>query len=70
MSKAVLEFSLPEEQAEFEQACAAASYQAALSEFREWLRAERKYKEAPPWADTAWEKFFEIMNEYGIAEHV
>ena len=70
MPKVILEFTLPDEQAEFEQACAAASYQAALSTFREWLRAERKYNAAPPWADTAWDKFFEIMNEYEIAEHV
>ena len=41
--KAVLEFTLPEDAAEYNYARNGALYADALAEFREWLRGQRKH---------------------------
>lgn len=43
MPKAILEYNLPEEKDEYQLALNAASYQAALQELDNWLRAQIKY---------------------------
>lgn len=43
--KATLEFTLPEEREEYEQATSAHKYLAVLLGLAEWLRSELKYQE-------------------------
>ena len=41
--KAVLEFTLPEENVEFRQACEASKVLAFVNDFENWLRTQDKY---------------------------
>jgi len=45
MPKAILEFSLPEENVEFKEACEASSLKYAVQDFDNFLRAKLKYEE-------------------------
>lgn len=71
MPKAVLEFTLPEEQPEFDMASRAGDMRAAISEFAEYLRTEDKYGgernaeiDAAEAYRSAREKYCEIMSAF------
>ena len=65
--KGILEFALPEEQAEFEEATHAGEIVSAVARFRQWLRDNRKHGDTimVPW-DEVWERLhaeFEGLGE-------
>ena len=70
--KAILEFSLPEEQVNFDLAVKASEILLALSDFRTWLRSQRKYTELEDleykFANKAWDELHRILNERGIED--
>lgn len=71
--KAILEFNLPEEQAEFELATNGVKWMSFAHAFSEYLRAEWKYNE-DGYTDDQYkvivqvrEKFYEMLNEEGLS---
>lgn len=60
MPKATLEFNLPEEQDEFNTACRAGDYKAALFEFDQKLRSKCKYGDGTP--PQSWEEVRELLH--------
>ncbi len=68
--KAVLEFNLPEEQQEFNQASNAVNYLVALEDFSQYIRGRIKYEENPEVIkkelDIIWGKFFEILADNNV----
>lgn len=70
MPTVTLTFTLPEEQAECEQAMHAASYRSALTEFCGWLRSKRKHAPVLPTVDEIWDVFHQIVTENGISDGV
>ncbi len=56
MSKAILEFNLPEEQLEFEQAVNASKYSSVLWDLDQYLRGQVKYP-----AEKTHEEFIDAM---------
>lgn len=63
MSKAILEFSLPDEKPEFEQAVKGAHYDYALHELDQHLRARLKYEDLSEEVREALEKVREKLWE-------
>lgn len=67
MPKATLEFTLPEEDAEFQMALKAGSYLSALEDLAEAFRQKKKYSEVQ---ETTWEEahtlFWDTMREAGV----
>lgn len=68
--KCILEFDLPEDVAELDQALASAKYQSVIFEFIQWIRNETKYgtREAIP-AEEVKSKIWELINDEEIGEH-
>ena len=70
--KARLEFNLPEEQIEYNTCMKAADVLGALRDYRDWLRAQRKYQDledkARDFADIAWDELFSILQVYGLTD--
>ena len=70
--KARLEFNLPEEQIEYNTCMKAGDVLGALRDYRDWLRAQRKYQDledaARSFADTAWDELFTVIEERGITD--
>ncbi len=67
MSKAILEFTLPEEREEFDMACKAGDYLSALQEFEQILRGIEKHGAGTCYASTLREQLWEILKERGVA---
>ncbi len=67
MPKAILEFNLPEEQAEFDLAVNGDKYRIALEDLRDVLRTNAKHREdqATTW-EAVRELFWETMKEAGV----
>jgi hypothetical protein len=67
MSKGILEFTLPEEQPEFDLAVNAGKYHSALWEFSQRLRGLIKHSDVQ---GTTWDDvrtlFHEVLNDYGV----
>lgn len=63
--KAILEFNLPEDKADFDIAVKAGEFHTCLYEFSRWLRDEIKYHEKEEYNPVS-EKFYGILDEYGI----
>lgn len=65
--KAILEFNLPEERAEYELAVTGAELQAAVSDFDNWLRSTVKYSEKRDWpnAEQIRQRFIEMIGDLG-----
>ena len=66
--KAILEFNLPEDQVEYEEARHAADYRRALDDVREFLRGQYKYvseEQRLSAADTHG-RFYEILQDNGV----
>jgi hypothetical protein len=70
--KAILEFNLPDDQMEFEDAANGQKWSLAMWELDSWLRSQTKH---PPegMSDDTWkalddtrEKLYEILNENGL----
>ena len=57
--KATLEFTLPEEQAEFGTAVQAGAFKSCVDDFCQWLRSQRKHGDRldPATLDEVWEQF-------------
>jgi hypothetical protein len=55
MPKALLRFSLPEEQEEFDTACRGAAFKYALSQLNEFLRQQVKYCDHPQAVEAAYQ---------------
>ena len=70
MPKAILEFTLPEEQCEFRTAHQAGALRSACWEYANWLRSNIKYAEKRNARIKALEEaqtqFYEFLNERGI----
>jgi hypothetical protein len=70
-SYGVLEFVLPEEQVEFNQACEVGKFFSVLWEFSEWLRQRYKHKSAPRGAFKEHEEtraaFYKIMEDEDLS---
>lgn len=49
--KATLEFNLPDDSEEFDNACRATATKDSIEEFRTWLRNVVKYTEKDKWPD-------------------
>ena len=70
MPKATLEFSLPEEQAEFEMACAAGKLASVLDDVRQELRSKLKHGDLRGKVFTAYEDLqrllFQSVEDNGV----
>jgi hypothetical protein len=70
MSKAILEFNLPEDQSDFELAVKALDMRIALDGIRQYLRGKVKYDthDEKQWEayNEVYEQFYEIINNYNI----
>lgn len=68
--RAVLEFALPEEEAEFRAATEAGRLQSACWEFGEWLRSQVKYGELSEVESDVLERvrarLYAILDEHGV----
>ena len=64
MPKARLEFTLPEEQEEFDAAVNVGKYQSALNDIYNFLRADSKYGVGK--YQDVYDKFWDIMQEHDI----
>ena len=68
--KAILEFTLPEEDHLFAVARQGADWAGAVEDFREWLRGQRKYTTLPPqvreWLDEAWDQLHFVLRDRGL----
>jgi len=66
MPKAILEFDLPEEQSEFENALNGVNYRILLGDLYTWLRAKWKYgndETEAEWASKVWEKVCQLNDD-------
>lgn len=73
MPKAILEFSLPEEQEEFNLACRAGAVVDVVRDMSEWLRAQYKYDKgdiSPESAEIARGHLYEMCHEYGVVDAI
>lgn len=70
MPKAILEFNLPEEQSEFNDAISAARVKSMLWDFSQQLRSWDKYhhdfKDADDALDKTREQFYRLLNEHNV----
>ena len=70
MPKATLQFNLPEEQIDFDNAISANRTKLMLAEFAQQLRSWRKYhhdfKDADDALDKIREEFYRLLNEYTV----
>jgi hypothetical protein len=70
MSKAILEFNLPDDQYEFDLAVKAPDMRSALEDIREYLRANVKYQtqDQKRWEvyDEVYQQFYIILNDNNI----
>ena len=68
--KAVLEFDLPEDAAEFRQAADAGRYLSVITDHLEWLRTEVKYTQMPEAVRAELERvrknIFDLIEEHGV----
>lgn len=68
--KAILEFNLPEEEAEFKQAANAGDMYCAIFEFSQYLRKKLKYEDLSEQEIKTYEEvkaeFLEIMDEHNV----
>ena len=64
--KAIIEFNLPDEEVEFDDAKNGVNYKAALSEFATELRNRRNYSEKQPTSYEIWDMFWAVMESYKI----
>lgn len=64
--RATLTFDLPEDAEGFELYRQAPRMYLALTNFRVWLRAAKKYHEVPPDAEEVWTEFHEILASEGV----
>ena len=70
--KAILEFTLPEEQVEFDCAVNGVKWMSAMWDLDQWLRSQTKYAPDTMSSDThiafeeCREKLHEILNEEGL----
>ena len=68
--KAIIEFNLPDDQAEYDLCNKALDMSIALDGIREYLRGKVKYETADEkkWEayDEVYQQFFEIINNYNI----
>jgi len=68
--KAVLEFDLPEDAAEFRQAADAGRYLSVITDHLEWLRTEVKYTTHPDAVVVELERvrknIFDLIEEHGV----
>ena len=65
MSKAILEFNLPEDQEEFSNASKAGAMLGVLWDFDQWLRSEIKYRDRNELQEVR-DKFYEFLQADGI----
>ena len=67
---ATLQFSLPDEQEEFQCAVDGSEWKSAMDDMSNWLRAKLKYEELTPEQDAAYEEarkhLFTILEERGL----
>jgi hypothetical protein len=70
MSKAILEFNLPDDQKDFDLAVKAPDMRSALEDVREYLRANVKYQtqDQKRWEayDEVYQQFYIILNDNNI----
>jgi hypothetical protein len=70
MSKAILEFNLPEDQSDFDLAVKALDMRIALDGIRQYLRSKVKYETDDPnkWEayDEMYQEFYNIINKNNI----
>jgi hypothetical protein len=66
MSKAILEFNLPEDRSEYYMASQGSALYSALWDLDQWLRAEIKYKEVDESYQKIRDKLYQIMDEHHI----
>jgi len=68
--KAILEFNLPEDKSEFEDACKGSEYKLVLSEFDQELRAALRYDTFPEWetgtVDSIRERLWQLINDRNL----
>ena len=69
--KAILEFTLPEEQGELEQAQQGAAFQALLQDLANALRNKAKHDAPAPrdWSEVR-DWFWEMVNEHELGDHL
>lgn len=60
--KAILEFTLPEDNPEFQRACQAADAFCAINEFSEYLRGQEKYADPPDDIHMIRGKWYNVMS--------
>ncbi len=69
--KAILSFSIPQEQEEFELAQKGGKYKAVLEDLDNWLRSKLKYEDLPEQEDktlnSVRNKLHELLNEEEIS---
>ena len=74
MPKVILEFSLPEENHDFEVASRAQTILSVLDDLRKEIRNKLKYEELSEQEHVAWQKindvFYELINEYDLGSYV
>jgi hypothetical protein len=67
---ATLQFSLPEEQQEFDYAVKGSDWHIVVEDMSNWLRSKLKYEELTPEQDAAYEEarkhLFAILEERGL----
>lgn len=67
MPKATMEYTLPDEQGEFDLARKAGAYHSALWDFYQWLRNRRKHgepkKDGADELEAVWEGFWLCVND-------
>ena len=70
MPKAILEFNLPEEELEYQDAIGGVDFKCALLSFERFLRDTLKYQELPKYEAGVYEdirkKFNECLDEYNV----
>lgn len=70
MPKAILEFNLPEEQSEFNDAINAARVKSMLWDFsqqlRSWYKYHHDFKDADDALDNIREEFYRLLNEHNV----
>jgi hypothetical protein len=64
--KAIIEFNLPEETAEYEEYSNARNYYGAIWAMYTLLRQEYKHGREVVKTEAVWDKFFEILEDNGV----
>ena len=63
---ATLTYNLPDDQEEFDRACAALALCGFIYDMKDYLRTQCKYAEDPDDIERVMDKFHELMNEHNI----